>query len=201
MVLNSGCMSPSRTVESRPAKPRKCRGVHHREIQLLVGGAEAVEQIEGLVEHPARTRLVAIDLVDDDDRTQAVLERLLRDETGLRHGPVHRVHQQQHAVDHGEHALDLAAEVRVPRRVDDVDAIVAPGDGGVLGENGDATLALEHVRIHDALLQVLARIERAGLAQQLIHERGLAMIDVRDDGDVAKFLRHNEVPGKPTIIA
>ena len=26
------------------------------------------------------------------------------------------------------------------------------------------------------------------------------MIDVRDDGDVAKFLSHSEAPGKPTII-
>jgi hypothetical protein len=26
----------------------------------------------------------------------------------------------------------------------------------------------------------------------LINERGLAMIDVRDDGDVAKFLSHSE---------
>src|SRR5882757_1251156 len=48
--------------------------VYHREIQLLVGRAEAVEEIERLVEHPARTGLVPIDLVDDDDRAQAVLE-------------------------------------------------------------------------------------------------------------------------------
>jgi hypothetical protein len=28
------------------------------------------------------------------------------------------------------------------------------------------------------------------LPQQLIDERGLAVIDVRDDGDIAKFLSH-----------
>jgi hypothetical protein len=28
------------------------------------------------------------------------------------------------------------------------------------------------------------------LAQQLIDESGLAVIDVRDDGDIAKFLSH-----------
>ena len=181
-----------RRIEAREAAQR--RGVDHRKIQLLVGGAQPVEQIEGLIEHPARARLVAIDLVDDDDRPQAMLEGLLRDEAGLRHGTVHRIDQQQHAVDHGEHALDLAAEIGVARRVDDVDAIVAPGDRGVLGENGDAALALQLVRVHDPLLHVLARIERAGLAQQLIDERGLAVIDVRDDGDVAKFLSHGEGP-------
>ena len=157
-------MSPSRTVESSPAKPRKRRRIDHREVQLLVGCTEAIEQIEGLVEYPPRTRLVAIDLVDDDDGSQSVLERLLRHEPRLRHGSVHRVHQQQHAVDHGEHALDFAAEIGMARRVDDVDAIVAPGDRRVLGENRDAALALEHVGVHDALLHILARIERAGLA-------------------------------------
>ncbi len=188
-----------RRIEAGKAAQRG--GVDHREIQLLVGRAEPVEQIEGLIEHPARARLVAIDLVDDDDGPQAVLERLLRHEAGLRHGPVDRIDQQQHAVDHREHALHLAAEIGVAGRIDDVDAVVAPGDGGVLGENGDAALALQIVRIHDALLQVLARIERAGLAQQLIDEGGFAMIDVRDDGDIAKFLSHGGGPsGKPPII-
>jgi hypothetical protein len=41
-------------------------------------------------------------------------------------------------------------------------------------------------------LQILARVERPGLPQQLIHESGLAVIDVRDDGDIAKFLSHSE---------
>ena len=185
-------MSPSRTVESRPGEAAQRGGIHHREIQLLVGGARAVEQIEGLVQHPARTRFVAVDLVDDHDGPQAVLEGLLRHEPRLRHRPVDGIDQQQHAIDHGEHALDLAAEIGVAGRVDDVDAVVAPGDRGVLGENRDAALALQVVRIHDPLLQVLARIERAGLPQQLIDERGLAVIDVRDDGDVAKFLSHGE---------
>jgi hypothetical protein len=41
-------------------------------------------------------------------------------------GPVHRVDQQQHRVDHRQHALDLAAEVGVAGRIDDVDAVVLP---------------------------------------------------------------------------
>ena len=111
-------------------------------------------------------------------------------EARLRHGTVDRVDQQQHAIDHGEHALDFAAEIGVAGRVDDVDAVVAPGDRRVLGQNGDAALALQIIRVHDPLLQVLARVERAGLPQQLIDQCGLAVIDVRDDGDIAKFLSH-----------
>ena len=137
--------------------------VHHGKVQLLIGRAQPVEQIEGLVQHPARARFVAIDLVDDDDGPQAVLEGLLRHEAGLRHGPVHRIDQQQHAIDHGQHALDFSAEIGVSGRIDDVDAVVAPGDRGVLRQDGDAALTLQVVRIHDPLLQVFARIERSGL--------------------------------------
>ena len=91
------------------------RGVDDREVELRFARAELVEQIERLVEHPVRARLVAVDLVDDHDRPQAVLERLLRHEARLRHRAVDGVDQQQHRVDHRQHALDLAAEVGVAR--------------------------------------------------------------------------------------
>ena len=39
-------------------------GKDHGEIQLLVAGAQLVEQVEGLVEHPVRAGAVAVDLVD-----------------------------------------------------------------------------------------------------------------------------------------
>ena len=63
-----------------------------------------------------------------------------------------------------EHALDFTAEIGMARACRRLITIVAPSDRGVLGENGDAALAFSIVRIHDALLHVLARIERAGLA-------------------------------------
>ena len=46
--------------------------------------------------------------------------------------------------------------------------------------------SLESMR---ALGHALVGAEHAGLGEQLVHERGLAMVDVGDDGDVAK--RHN----------
>ena len=174
-----------RRVVRREALDR--RGVDHREVELRLGGAEAVEQVEGLVEHPVRARLVAVDLVDHHDRPQAVREGLLRDEARLRHRAVHRVHQQQHRVHHRQHALDLAAEVGVPGRVDDVDAVAVPEDGGVLGEDGDAALALQRVRVHHALGRDLAGVERAGLPEQLVDQRGLAVVDMGDDRNVAQL--------------
>ncbi len=132
-----------RRFQSREAA--QCRGINDGEIQLFVGCAQTIEQVEGLIQHPARPRFVAVDLVDDHDRPQPMFEGLLRYKTRLRHGAIDRIDEQQHTVDHGEHALDLAAEIGVPRRIDDVDAIVAPGDRGILGENRDAALALQIV--------------------------------------------------------
>ena len=58
-------------------------------------------------------------------------------------------------------------------------------DGGVLGQDGDAALALEVVVVHRALGDPLVRAERAALVQQRVDQRGLAVVDVGDDGDVA----------------
>ena len=61
-------------------------------------------------------------------------------------------------------ALDLAAEVGVARRVDDVDLGAADLEGDVLGQDGDAALAFQIVGIEDQavlaageLVQLLAR--------------------------------------------
>ena len=59
--------------------------------------------------------------------------------------------------------------------------------GGVLGENGDPALALERIRIHHALCDDLIFAERAGLAKHLVDQRRLAVIDVRDDGDITNL--------------
>src|SRR5262249_25141425 len=67
------------------------------------------------------------------------------------------------------------------------DAGVLPLHRRRLGENGDAALALQIVGVHRALGNPLVFAERAGLLQQAVDQRGLAMVDVGDDGDVAKL--------------
>jgi hypothetical protein len=65
------------------------------------------------------------------------------------------------AFHHGQAALHLAAEVRVARRVDDVDRQAAVLDRGVLREDGDALLALQVVGVHHPLVDMGVRAERA----------------------------------------
>ena len=101
-----------------------------------------------------------------------------------------RIDEEQDAIDHRHDPLNLAAEVRVSGCIDDVDVRVAVVDRGVLREDRDAALTLDIVGSHHALGDVLVRRKGAGLVQQLVDERGLAVIDVGDDGDVAQVGAH-----------
>ena len=61
-----------------------------------------------------------------------------------------------------------------------------PEDRGRLGQDGDAALALEVVGIERALGDALILAKRARLLQQPVDQRGLAVVDMGDNGDVAK---------------
>src|SRR5262245_38459850 len=62
-----------------------------------------------------------------------------------------------------------------------------PDDGGALGEDGDAALALQVVAVERLRFHLLVLAESARLLEQGIDQRGLAVIDVSDDRDVAKI--------------
>jgi hypothetical protein len=80
--------------------------------------------------------------------------------------------------------LHLTAEVGVTGRVDDVQCRIAVAHGGVLREDRDAALAFLVHRVHHPLRHLLMRREHAGLAQHGVYQRGLAVIDMRDDRDI-----------------
>jgi hypothetical protein len=69
--------------------------------------------------------------------------------------------------------------------VHDVDANALPFDRSALGEDRDAPLALDVVAVHGALGDRLVLAEGAGLLEELVHQGCLAVVDVRDDRDVA----------------
>ena len=162
--------------------------VDDREVDLLRGRIEVQEQLVDLVDDLPDARVGAVDLVDDEDDRQLALERLAEHEAGLRQRSLARVDQEQRPVDHRQAALDLAAEVGVTGRVDDVHLHIADADGGVLGEDRDPLLALQVVGVHHPLRQLDAGVELPRLPQQRVDERRLAVIAVGDDGDVADVL-------------
>ena len=163
-------------------------GVDDGEVQLRVGCFELHHEVEYLVHHFVGARARTVDLVHHQDDAQALLKRVAQHETGLRHGALERVHDEQGAVGHVQHALHLAAEVGVARRVDDVDLHVVVHDRDVLGQDGDAALALLVVAVQHALVNLLVLAEHAAGVQQAVDDGGLAVVNVRDNGDVADVL-------------
>ena len=167
---------------AHPARPGV--GVEDGEADLVLVGVEVQEQLLDLVHHLGDAGVGPVDLVHHQHDRQPGLERLAQHEAGLGQRALRRVDQQQHAVDHGQPPLDLAAEVGVARGVDDVELHAAPAHGRVLGQDGDALLPLEVARVHDPVGQLLVGAEGAGLAQQGVDQGRLAVVDVGHDGHV-----------------
>ncbi len=177
------------------------RAVEHGKVELLFGRVERGEQVEHLARDHLRAGVRPVDLVDGDDRPQPDLERLGDDELGLRQRPLGGIDEDDRAVHHVEDALDLAAEVGVAGGIDDVDPGVLPDDRGRLGEDRDPTLALEIIGVHCAFGDTLVLAEGTRLLQEAVDQRGLAMVDVGDDRDVAQLhdgisIRKDERIGK-----
>ena len=177
------------------------RGEDDGKVQriLTVGFVEQVhEEFVGLVDDLRDPRVRAVDLVDDQHDRHVGVERLAQHEPGLGQRTFRRVDQQHDPVDHGESALDLAAEVGVAGGVDDVHGDRSAGDvdgrlagvphGGVLREDRDALLALEVAGVHDPLRDALGLVggERPRLVEHRVDQGRLAVVDVRHDRDVAQ---------------
>ena len=99
------------------------------------------------------------------------------------------VDDQQRAFAGGEGTRDFVGEIDVAGSVDQVELVslavlrgVGHADG--VGLDGDAAFALqvhgvEHLGLH------FARGERSGQLQQAVGQRGFAVVDVRDDREIA----------------
>jgi len=135
--------------QRRPAV--QAGGEDDREVELLFGRAELVEELEGRVDHVVGTRARAVDLVDDDDGLEASASAFLVTKRVCGIGPIDRIDRSSTESNHRQHALDLAAEIGVARGVDDVDVRALPLDRAVLRQDRDAAFLFEVVVVHHAL--------------------------------------------------
>ena len=71
------------------------------------------------------------------------------------------------------------------RGIDDVDTVVAPANRRVLGQDRYAALAFEVIGIHDPFGHNGALVQCPGLLQQAINQGRLAMVNMRNDRDIA----------------
>jgi len=131
-----------------------------------------------------------VDLVDHRDDREALAHGEVDVGQRLRLDALRGVHHEDRALAGLQTAADLVAEVDVAGRVDQVETVDEAVVGRVLeahgpGLDGDALLALEVHRIED-LAHHLPALDRVGELQQAVGERGLPVIDVGDDREVAQ---------------
>ena len=136
-----------------------------------------------------RLRGRQVDLVQHRDQVQVGVERQVQVGQGLRLDALRGVHQQDRALAGGQGPGHLVGEVHVARGVDQVQHVLAavpapPGQADGLALDRDAALALD-VHPVQVLRAHLPLAHDAGELQHPVRERGLAVIDMGDDAEIA----------------
>ena len=191
-VLNDGVEHGSDVVggftpvEAHPALLGRAK--HGGEVELVFGSIEVAHEFKHLFLNLVGAAVGFVHFVDDHNGFQTNLNGFLEHETRLRHGTLESVDQQQAAVGQVEHTLHLAAKVAMPWSVDDVDLVTVIVDRNVLGENGDASLALKIIAVKDLSAYYLVVAEEVTCCQHLVDERGFAVVDMCDNCYVSNFL-------------
>ena len=173
------------------------RRVDHREVQRNIVSAKIHQEVKHFVNDCRWSTIGTIHFVHHHDRTQTKFKRLAKDEPRLRHRTLDCIDKQQASISHAQHTFHLATEVGVAGCVKNIDTellslkVAGAGSedvvhGAVLRQNGDSALALKRVGIHHALLLRSADLKGAGLLEERVHERGLTVVNVSDDGNIAK---------------
>ena len=130
-----------------------------------------------------------IDFVDDRNDFQVVVQGQVGVGEGLGLDALRGVHDQQGAFAGLQAARDFVGEIDVAGGVDEVELVEVAVVGAVVeadgvGLDGDAALALQVHGVED-LLHHFALGEGAGDLEEAVGQRGLAVVDVRNDGEIA----------------
>ena len=96
------------------------RGIDNRKIKYIIRGTQFYEKIKDLINDPIATRGWFIYFIDHDNNGHVQAERLFEDETGLRHRPFCCIHQQEGTIGHFQDPFNLAAEIRMPWGINNI---------------------------------------------------------------------------------
>ena len=190
----------ARHVRRKGRRSVTARAEYDRTVELVVARIQFKQQLEHLVTDFIDARVGAVDFVDDNDDAMAQFDGLLQHKAGLRHRSLGRVDEQQHTVDHFQDTLDLAAEIGMARRIDDIDLHTVIIRRCVFGKYGDAALTLKRVAVHHAFLDDLIVPEKAAELEHFVHKRGLAVVDVRNDGNIPQVLSFHMCLSFPLLL-
>src|SRR5699024_9454714 len=140
------------------------------------------------------TSIRAVSLVHRNNHWKVSLKCFRQYEADLRKWAYRGSRKKHDAINHGHPTLYLATEVSVTRGVNNVDdqisavlALALAVNRSILGQNGDAALALLVVGGHDAVRVVAVFTECAGLLQHAVDEGGFVVVNVGDDGYITEL--------------
>ncbi len=162
------------------------------------------DHILDLLAHPLRLGRRQVDLVEHRHDLVIVVDRLIDIGQRLRLDPLARIDHQQRSFHRRQRPVDLIGEIDMARRVDQVELIGLAVPRRVvephrIGLDGDAALALEIHRIEN-LIPHLAIRNGAAKLDQPVSQRRLAVVDMRDDREIADLGRfcHAALDGSAT---
>ena len=129
-----------------------------------------------------------VDLVDEHDGGHAEAAQRTEQQQRLGLHALDRGDDEHGAVEHAEHPLDLGDEVRVARRVDQVDGHAVDDERRHRRLDRDPALALqrERVGLRRAVVDATDLVDDPGCVQQPFGEGGLTGVDVRQDPQVER---------------
>ena len=168
-----------------------------------VGGVQADDLLD-LLGDPVRFRLRQIHLVEHRQHLQVLLDGGVAVAHRLRFHALGGVHHQQRALAGGQGAGHLVGEVHVAGRVDEVELVGLTVTGGVVERHalrldGDAAFALQIHGIQHLLLELAVGQPAANL-NEAVRQGGFAVINVRDDGEIANVRNVGHVyPPEPEM--
>ena len=162
-------------------------GPVHRERADAEHALQLIEQGERVFHGP-------VALVHEGEDRHAALAADLEQLARLRLDALGGINHHHHRIHRGQHAVGVLGEILVARRVEQVEAVAVVIELQHRGADGDAALLFQLHPVGRGGALVLARGDRAGelhraaVKQELLRQRGLARVRMRDDGERAPFL-------------
>ena len=133
------------------------------EFQLVFVSVQLDEKVKYFVDNFVYTLVRTVNFIDYNDGFQMLFQCFTQYIFGLRHRTFVGVYQKQYAVNHGQYAFNFATKVSMARSIKNVDFGIAVHNGGVLGQNGNATFTFQIVGVHYTVFNVFIATEDAAL--------------------------------------
>ena len=162
-------------------------GIDDREVELFVCRIEFHEQFKNFVFDFSDAGTGFVDFIDDDDWFQFLFQSLAQNVFRLRHRAFKSIDEEQYAVYHVQYTFYFAAEVSMPRGVDDVDLDAFVHDRCIFGQDCNAAFTFNISRVHDTFFYFFVRTENMALFEHGVDQCRFAMVNVGNNCNITNI--------------